>query len=181
MARKKNAVKAVAMERAVQTREEAEVELREIGRLQRAVTVLEGKLNEDLTELKVHYEGRAKPLNDELTQRFHALQVWAEANRDELLVDGGKTATLATGELTWRFPPPSVRLTGADKVLETLKRLGLARFIRTKEEVSKEAILADPAAVAKVAGITVTQKEEFVAKPFETEIERAQPVKRTTS
>ena len=58
-----------------------------------------------------------------------------------------------------------------DKVLENLRRLGLARFIREKEEPNKEAMLADPAAVAGIAGISiVTGVEDFIVEPFEVEV-----------
>ena len=47
----------------------------------------------------------------------------------------------------------------------------LKRFIRTKEEINKEAILDEPEVVASVKGISITQKEDFVIVPFETELE----------
>ncbi|EKL3458818.1 host-nuclease inhibitor Gam family protein, partial [Salmonella enterica] len=55
-----------------------------------------------------------------------------------------------------------------EPVLDMLHRLGLERFIRTKEEVNKEAVLADPAAVKGIVGITVKQAtESFYVDPFE--------------
>ena len=42
---------------------------------------------------------------------------------------------------------------------------------------AKDLILAEPEAVDHIKGISITQKEEFVAKPFESEIERAEPAK----
>ena len=97
------------------------------------------------------------------------VQGWCEANRDELTNNGKtKTANLVTGEVQWRNRPPSVSIRGADSVLETLLRLGLERFIRRKEEINKEAILNEPAAVAGVAGITVKSGiEDFAIVPFE--------------
>ena len=56
-------------------------------------------------------------------------------------------------------------------MLETLRSLGLGRFIRSKEEPNKEAMLADPKAVSGIAGITiVTGIEDFVIEPFEVEV-----------
>ena len=52
--------------------------------------------------------------------------------------------------------------------METLKRLKLERFIRTKEEINKEAILNEPKAVVGVAGIKVNSGiEDFSIIPFE--------------
>ena len=55
-------------------------------------------------------------------------------------------------------------------VLDQLRKLGLKRFIREREEVNKEAILNEPEAVAHVAGITISQGEDFIVTPFETEL-----------
>ena len=53
-------------------------------------------------------------------------------------------------------------------VIETLEKLGLARFLRTKTEINKEAILADPDAVSGIAGLSIqTGVEDFVITPFE--------------
>jgi hypothetical protein len=52
-----------------------------------------------------------------------------------------------------------------------LKAKGLKQYIRTKEEVNKEAILADPESVASCAWIKIEQAEDFVIVPFETELE----------
>lgn len=100
------------------------------------------------------------------------MQGYCEAHRDEL-TDGGrvKTASLITGEVQWRQRPPSVSVRGAESVIETLKRLGLSRFVRTKEEVNKEAILNEPDNVRGVAGLNiVTGVEDFVITPFEQEV-----------
>ena len=42
---------------------------------------------------------------------------------DKTTVKLGKTANLVTGEVAWRIRPPSVRITGADNVVETLQRM----------------------------------------------------------
>jgi phage host-nuclease inhibitor protein Gam len=43
--------------------------------------------------------------------------------------------------------------------------------VRVKEEINKEAILAEPDLAAKIPGISITQGEDFVIVPFETELE----------
>lgn len=164
---------------APRTREEAEALLAAIGRAQREVTRIEANLNDAISSMRAQAEAEAAPHNAEIEASFRALHAWAEAHRDELCPRGTKTARLATGEICWRQRPPSVRVTGAERVIEALRRLGLARFVRTKEEVDKEAILAEPEAVRGVKGLTVvTGVEDFVARPYETEIERAEPVLR---
>lgn len=157
------------------SREEAERLLAEIGREQREVSLIEQAMNEELEQVKAKHHEQAKPYNDSIEGKFAALHRWAEANRDSLLAKGGKTARLATGLLTWRLTPPKVNVRGTDKVLAALDRFGLTRFVRTKREIDKDAILREPEAVEGVEGLSISQKEEFAAVPDESEIERAEP------
>lgn len=157
---------------------EAEELLQAIGDMMRQVTVLETKMNDRLAAVKLEFERQAKPINEAIDQRFDALRIWAEANKSDLLKGKAKTAKLATGEISWRTTPPSVRITGVKVVIERLRQMGLTKFLRMKEDINKEAILADPAAVEGVKGISITQREELVVKPFEAEIERVIPIKK---
>jgi phage host-nuclease inhibitor protein Gam len=156
------------------TQAEAERLLFQIGAAQRAVTVIQARMNDALSAARAEFESEALPLNAAIEADFSALQAWAEAHRTELLDGKTKTVRLATGELSWRKTPPSVRLTKPEEVLKRLKDLGLSRFVRTKEEIDKEAMLGEPDAVKHVKGVTIAQKEEFVAQPFEETIERAE-------
>ena len=56
--------------------------------------------------------------------------------------------------------------------MELLKKKGLGRFIRVKEEISKDLILLEPKAVAEIKGITiVSEKEELSIEPYEVKLE----------
>lgn len=163
--------KTAALVRVPQDRIEAAVAIARIGTISRETQRIETRMNDELADLKAAYEAEAEPLRAEVEALTEGLHIWAEANR-ESLTQGGKvkTAQLPTGELVWRIRPPSVRISGADAVMDVLRRRGLARFIRTKEEISKEAILNEPQAVAGVPGIAISQAEDFVVQPFETEL-----------
>lgn len=151
-----------------QSRDAAAAAVATIGRMQRDLARLNANMNDELATVKERYESLAEPLRLQSEGLTSGVQTWAEANREALTQNGKvKTAALTTGEISWRTRPPSVRVTGADAVLDTLRRLGLARFIREKEEVNKEAILNEPAAVALVPGIAISQGEDFVVSPFE--------------
>ena len=158
---------------------EAEKALGNIGQLQREVTRIEASMNDEMARIKDKYEKQAQPVNEKIENIFHGLHMWAEANRSRLLKGKSKTVKLSTGVILWRTTPPSVRITKVLVVIEELKQKRLRNLIRTKEEVNKEAILADPSRVKDIKGIKIKQQEEFVAKPFETEIERVEPVKKT--
>jgi len=99
------------------------------------------------------------------------LRIFAEAHRDELTNEGKKkTVDLGTGELGWRMRPPRVLLRNIPGVIESLQMLKLDRFLRTKLEVNKEAVLAEPEIAEQVKGITVKQDEDFFVVPAEDEL-----------
>ena len=168
-------IKAAAAEFVPASRAEADEAIRIIGDYQRQRSDLQTAMNTRLAEIKADFEQRAQPIAESMRMLSHGVQTWAEANRGELLKAGGKTVKLGNGELRWRTRPPSVTVRAAGLVIEALKRLGLDRFIRTKEEIDKEAILADPEAVRDVKGISVGQGEDFVIVPFATELEEVAP------
>lgn len=154
-----------------QSRESAAQAIAEIGRLSRDLARASAAMNDELAEVKARHEELAEPVRLRIEALNQGVQTWAEANRDTLTQNGKtKTAALTTGEISWRLRPPSVRVTGAEAVLDVLRRLGLKRFIREKEEVNKEAILNEPEAVAHVPGISISQGEDFVVVPFEAEL-----------
>ena len=154
-----------------QTLDDVAADIRRIGDLNRQITRYQTELNDRIAEITATYQ----PLLDELREQIKPLQagvqVWCEANRHDLTRGGRvKTANFTTGEVQWRQRPPSVSVRGVDAVLSVLAELGLSRFIRTKQEVNKDAILAEPEAVRGVAGISVvTGVEDFVIVPFEIE------------
>ncbi|MGT9685597.1 host-nuclease inhibitor Gam family protein, partial [Escherichia coli] len=60
----------------------------------------------------------------------------------------------------------------ADAVMDFLKRLGLQRFIRVKEEINKDAILNEKDAVKNIPGITIKSDiEDFSIIPFEQDVQ----------
>lgn len=157
-----------------QSRDQVTDFIREIGERQRDVVRIQAAMNDELAAVKERFEAEAQPLQARIDALTQGIQIWSEANRDAI-TQGGKTKTAAfpSGEIAWRLRPPSVRITGQEAVLDILRRLGLNRFIRSKEEVNKEAILNEPAAVATVPGISIQQGEDFVVTPFEAELSEA--------
>lgn len=158
-----------------QSRDQVTAYIREIGERTRDVTRIQAAMNDELAAVKERFEAQAQPQIARIESLTQGIQIWSEANR-EALTQGGKTKTAAfpSGEVSWRIRPPSVRITGADAVLDQLRRLGLNRFIRPKEEINKEAILNEPEAVASVPGISIQQGEDFIVVPFEAELADAQ-------
>lgn len=168
---KKAKIKAVATIIACQSLEQVQDFIRHIGDKNREVTRLQAKMNDEVAVITSSYTESINTLKQEIEQMTGAVEIWCAANRSKILEKGLKTANLITGEVSWRFNPPSVSLRKIEDVLASLKEKGLTQFIRVKEEVNKEAILADPLAVKDVAGVTIKSGQEyFEIKPFEVEV-----------
>jgi phage host-nuclease inhibitor protein Gam len=157
--------------------DEAAEFLTQIGKEQRATDKIQSDLNAKVDELKTKAMANVEPHQEKISQLVEGLFAYAEAHRDEL-TDGGKRKTIEvpTGIFGWRMTPPAVSLRDVKSILKSLKSLGLERFIRTKEEIDKEAILKEPNVATRVRGVSISQHEEFIAKPAELEIEIATQV-----
>ncbi len=154
------------------SRDEVASAIYEIGLRQRERQHIEATMNDELAAIRAKHEAKAQVHAEEIKRLATGVQIYCETHREELLgVERTKTVKLATGEIRWRMRPPSVSIKGVDTVIEALERLGLARFVRVKKEVNKDAILAEVEAVQGIKGITVKQGEDFIIRPHETELE----------
>ena len=155
-----------------QNQEEAEEWIMQIGVHRREVVRIEAAMNDELSVVKATYEDQARPYRDDIGALVEGVQAWAVANRDRLTQNGKRqSAELATGNIAWRQLPPKVTLRKIDHVIDSLKKLGLTRFLRTKEEVNKDAMLAEPEAARLVPGVSIgSAGETFTVEPFETEL-----------
>lgn len=155
-----------------QSSDECAEAINQIGRMQREIAVTQAAMNDAIAIITDDYTGRITPQQQQMKLLQEGVQSWCEANRTELTDNGkSKSAGFVTGAVQWRQRPPSVQVRGAESVIETLLRLGLTRFVRSKDEINKEAILNEPSAVSGVAGISIkTGVEDFVITPFEQEL-----------
>lgn len=169
----KKRVKQQAIEHPVpQSLEECADFIARIGELQRERTIIETAMNTDLAARKLCYEQQAKPHSDAILELSKGVHTWCEANRARLTQDGKvKHHRFASGEVKWRKRPPSIVVRGVDAVIELLKSLGLSRFVRTKDEIDREAMLKEPAVAKTVPGVSISEKEDFAIEPFETQLE----------
>lgn len=156
---------------ASQSRDDVAAEIRAIGDLTRSMARLQADMNDAIAEVTARYQPQLDATKERIASLQDGVQIWCEANRHELTREGRvKTHQFVTGEVQWRQRPPSVSVRGAESVIETLQRLGLCKFLRTKTEINKEAILNEPDAVRGVAGITLqVGVEDFVITPLEIE------------
>jgi phage host-nuclease inhibitor protein Gam len=155
---------------------EARSAIREIGELNRDVMRLEAEMNDKIAALQQEYGEKVAPLRGTITVKTDGLKMFCEVNRDRL-TGGGKVkfARFATGQISWRSRPAKVTIRGADDVLAAIKAVGLAaKFIRTKEEINKEAMLDDRVTAGMIRGVSIgSEGEDFIVEPFETELAEA--------
>ena len=172
MAKASKKIKAIANLVACQSKAEVQEFIHIIGDKSREIDRLETKMNDEIAVITEAYAEKINPLRLQIEQHTSAVQIWCEANRLKLLEKGVKTANLITGEVSWRFRPASVAIRKVDDVIERLENMGLQRFIRTKKEINKDAILLDPIAVKDVVGISINSGiEDCVITPFEVEVQ----------
>lgn len=146
--------------------------IKNLGDVQRDFERSKAEMNDAIANITKSFAPVLEALQTRMTVLQTGIHTWCEANRATLCEGQGKTANLVTGEVSWRQRPPSVTIRGADTVIETLKRMHLERFVRTKEEVNRDAMLNEPDAVRGIAGITInTGIEDFSITPFSVEVE----------
>jgi len=135
--------------------------LSQIGKEQRAIDTIQLELNNKIDELKLEAMNKVKSHREKINQLVEGLFAWADVYRDELTEKGKrKTVELPTGIFGWRMTPPAVSLRNVKKILETIKALGLTQFIRTKEEINKEAMLKEPDVAKKIRGVSISQHRQ---------------------
>lgn len=152
-----------------QSRDEVVKNIGRIGYLQGQIMVAKAQHDEQVRTIGERLEEVTTPLADELKSLEAGVQAYCEANRNQL-TNGGKVKfhDFGTGRVNWRLRPPSVSLRKVEAVLENCKTLGLLAFIRIKEEINKDAMLADPEKAATIAGVTIkSEGEDFVIEPVE--------------
>jgi phage host-nuclease inhibitor protein Gam len=141
--------------------------LDEIGRHQREITLAQAAFDETMAAAKALAETGIAPNKARIEVLTRGLQIWAEANRESLTDSGRtKTITLSSGTVSWRQSPPSVTVRGVDAVIEAVRQLELSRFLRTKTEIDREAMLREPAVASTIPGVSIgSAGEAFIVEP----------------
>ena len=137
---------------------------------------LKAELDRKVNELRAGYEERAAALGKRAEIFFADIEAYL-ANNPEEIPAGRKSLELLHGTVGYRTGNPTVRLPrGVEEaaLCEELRGAGFPEYVRTREEVNREAVLAaDDAARESLAahGVKVTQTKDR----FFIEIKREQP------
>lgn len=164
----------------IRDRAEAETHVNTVAALVNTRRSVAASMDEKILTLKKAYEFELAKLDAQIKQGTDDLEAWAIANPAEF--GKAKSIEFLAGRIGFRTGTPKLALLNRqwtwDKVLAAIQKFGF-QFIRTKEEVDKEAILAFASAEAdkprldtKVLGpigVKVTQGESFFVEPKLTE------------
>lgn len=161
--------KAKAISRVPQGREDAVLAIGRIGTIRREIARYKAIADEATRQAGEALERNTADLMQELAEHERGVQTWCEANRLALTQEGKvKFHDFGTGQIKWRSAPASVSIRGVETVIEAIKKLGFKSFLRVKEEVNKEAMLADPKKARAIAGVSIrSEGEVFVIEPTE--------------
>jgi len=163
--------KAKALARVPQSREDAVFAIGRIGTLRREIQQLRAAADETIRLAGEKFEKGSADLAAELAEHEQGVQAFCEARRLELTSDGKvKYHDFGTGRINWKLRPPRVSIRAVEAVIEACKKVGFPQFVRVKEEINKDAMLADPDKARLIAGVTISSAgEEFVIEPAELE------------
>ena len=164
---------------AVKTRADLETLVREIAALKLNEKLLAASMDAELQAVRENYEKRLGSISELLAEKTDASRAWAEANRADF--GQRRSIDLAHGVIGFRTGTPKLKTLVKwkwDGVLQALResRWGAA-YIRVKEEINKEQIIADVTTQLlaeddlRKAGAQVVQEETFFVEPKLTRVE----------
>ena len=149
----------------LQSWDDVDATLAEIGRADRELKLIEGAANEKIEEVRAAMKVSAQPVLDRKAALELAVKEYCDANRTEFAKV--KTKTLTFGEVGYRLST-KIMIKRVAETLQALKDLALTTCIRTKEEPDKEIMktltdeqLAEVGAARKVEnvfGYTINQE-----------------------
>lgn len=127
------------------------------------------KMDQAIAEIRAEYADDLTKESETMTSTMQRVQMWAEANDDNFLEKKSMDFTHATIGFRTGMPKLKLKVKSWDKAIEKIKQF-LPDYVRTKEEVAKDKLLADRSndAVAKhfsQCGFEVVQEETFFIEP----------------
>lgn len=151
------------------TREDIEASVRELCIASVRLDEEQARMNMELAAVRERYEPQMAALSATADEEAERIRAWADAHPDEFATR--KSIAMVHGTLGYRVGQPALKtIRGVtwDKVLAIL-RAHLPNYIRIKEEVDKEALLADRETLGdenlKTLGLRVEQAERFFVEP----------------
>jgi phage host-nuclease inhibitor protein Gam len=145
-------------EMTIKSLEEADFILKEMCEIEARIEAIDNEAHEEIAKLKEKAATEGKPLRDRYKSCVKAMEAYARYFRGEIFKDK-KSLDRAFGIFGFRKAPDSISV--SKETAELLQKFGLKKYIRTKIEPDKEAMLSlDDETLTKV-GAAKKQKEDF--------------------
>lgn len=137
-----------------------------IGELLSAIQEEERTRDAEIAERQKQAADAIRPLEQEIYRLARGIHAYAEEHRKELTEGRRKTVLLPHGGcFVWYSTPAAASVRDIDEVLAYLKAHRMKRFIRTKEEVDKEALLRERETAETIPGVSVRGGRKFAIRP----------------
>jgi phage host-nuclease inhibitor protein Gam len=159
----------------IQGREALESLIGEIAAIKNHQRLLTAAMDAQIQSVRALFEGELAAQSESLEEKIAHARAWSEANPQEF--GDGRSIQTVHGIIGWRMGGPSLRTLAGwtwDRVKENLIAVQAVEYIRVKEEVNKQNLLADRDAIGaeklREFGMRVVQEESFFVEPKLTEI-----------
>ncbi|MBP2309396.1 nuclease inhibitor protein [Azospirillum melinis] len=154
--------------RRVRTQDQAAAVVGRIGAAQVQLGRLKASLDVAVAQANLAYETAAAPLRTAISADTELLRGYFDANRASLLTGGKKSVALSTGTMGVKKTTAKLVVADVDALLKRLEEdRKLRRFIRTKSEVDRAALLAEPKVAVTIDGVSIEGGEDaFFVKPL---------------
>lgn len=142
---------------------EANKMLGELGVAESKIVTLTASRQKEIDDIIEKYKNNLTIAETDRDVAFTKLFTFAQPRRNSL-IQKVKTLFWTNGSISWRFTTPKVSYLKDEesKIIAFLQKNKMDKYLRTKVELNKEALLEDRPVVASVK---YSQHEEFVAKP----------------
>lgn len=151
----------------LKTREDVDLNLKEICESEMAIEAIEADLNQKIQDLKLDAEMRAKPIRDRMDKLSQECKAFVEQNRADIK---GKTRALNFGSVGFRLSTKIV-LKNVQSVIAALKARGMKNCVIVKESVDKDVLKGYPDEILAAVGASKKVEDTFW---FETNREKLQ-------
>lgn len=154
--------------RRVRTQDQAAAVVGRIGAAQVQLARLKASLEVAVAQANLAYETAATPLRAAIAADTELLRGYFDANRASLLTGSKKSVALPTGTIGVKKTTPKLVVADVDALLKRLEEdRKLRRFIRTKSEVDRAALLAEPKVAVTIPGVSIEGGDDaFYVKPL---------------
>jgi phage host-nuclease inhibitor protein Gam len=152
----------------IESLEDANLTLKEIGLLERELETIDGEAHKLIAETKTIAVKAGEPVRKRIADLSALLGAYAEYNRADLFRDR-KTVQVSFGIFGYR---KSTSISVKKSTIGLLEKLGLDKYIRVKKEADKEAMAAlDDEALAQVDAVRKV-KDDFFCEADKEEINK---------